>query len=356
MKILFYMNSIRHGGAERVVTNLATFFSNEENDVVLVTSFVGDSEYTYGEKIKRYSLYEDAIKGGLSRNFLLISKLHKLIKKENPDIVVSFMGEPNFRACIATMFTGSKLLLSVRNDPNREYAGRKRKYLAQRLFKRADGIVFQTEDAQKWFPKEIQQKSRIIHNSVAENFYNTHYEGERKNIVSVGRLSQQKNHELLIDAFAKISDEINEDLYIYGDGILRGKLQNKIKQLGLENRVFLPGLIDDVANTIKSARLFVLSSDQEGMPNCLMEAMALGIPCVSTDCPCGGPRTLFGAEFGSYLVPIKNRDKLAEKILAVLNENAEIVGQAFGKRAEQFKPSIINCQWKDYLNEIVGSK
>lgn len=351
MKILFYINAIHHGGAERVMCNLATQFSEHGHECVLTTSFRDDWEYSFGKEVKRVALFESRLKYGfLKRNIFYVKKLRKILKEEKPDVVVAFMAEPNFRAIMASVGLNNKVVISVRNDPNREYPGRLNRILAKFLFRFADGIVFQTEDAQKWFPKSIQKKSRIIFNQVDEIFYNTTYNGERHDIVTTGRLTAQKNHKLLIRAFAAIADKISDNLIIYGEGELRGELESLIAELHLENRVFLPGSVKNVADTIKSAKLFVLSSDYEGMPNSLMEAMALGIPCISTDCPCGGPRMLLKNYYDECVTEVNNEDNLSRKMYSfMLNSEKMVIGKELKYYANLFNPDKVYFEWHNYL-------
>ena len=349
MKIIFYINAIHHGGAERVMCNLASQFVETGNECILITSFIAGWEYPLNEKVKRISLYDKPIKGRASRNFKLVKKLRTVIKNESPDVVISFMAEPNFRTIIAARGLKVKTIVSVRNDPDKEYPNFLFRFLAKHLYKKADGVVFQTEDARSWFPKKIREKSKIIYNQVDDVFFQTRYSGERRDIVTTGRLVEQKNHELLIRAFALIADKIDDDLYIYGDGELREKLESLVKELNLENRVFLPGAVKNVANTIKSAKLFVLSSNYEGMPNSLMEAMALGLPCVATDCPCGGARALLGEVANDCLVTVNDANELSEKMYRLLKTFNFELSEKMHTNAQSFKPTKIFEIWKNFI-------
>lgn len=354
-KVMFYINAIHHGGAERVICNLATNFSNHGYECILVTSFIDSWEYSYGEKVRRVSLFEKPIEEGfLNRNLRLVKELRRLLKKEKPDVLISFMAEPNFRAIVASVGLDNKVVISVRNDPNREYSNTLTRVLAKTLFHRADGVVFQTEDAQRWFPKGIQKKSKIIFNQVDEVFYKTKYEGVRHDVVTTGRLVPQKNHKLLIRAFATIADKVDENLIIYGDGELREELENLIEELHMKDRIFLPGSVKNVAETIKSAKLFVLSSDYEGMPNSLMEAMALGLPCISTDCPCGGPRMLLGNCKDNCLTPIDDTEALSKKMLILMTNSdyTEHISSELRNQSRKFSFSKVMNEWLNYLAEF----
>ena len=353
-KILFYINAIHHGGAERVMCNLATQFSEAGYECVLVTSFRDTWEYSFGEKVRRISLFEEPLSTGfLKRNFALVRALRKTLKAEKPDLLVSFMAEPNYRAIMASIGLRNKVLISVRNDPCREYPGRFTRFLAKTLFRLADGVVFQTEDAKKWFPRAIQKKSRIIFNQVAESFYGTAYTGERRDVVTTGRLTAQKNHAMLIRAFSGVKNSGSDRLVIWGDGELHEELSALIAELGMEEKILLPGSTKSVKDSIRSAKLFVLSSDYEGMPNSLMEAMALGLPCLSTDCPCGGPRVLFG-EGGGVLVPVGDEVAMTEALERLLSdaERRNTLGQSAAEAALAFTPDRVFGEWREEVDTL----
>ena len=277
MKVMFYINAIHDGGAERVMINLADRFARFGHEVILVTSFVDKWEYEIPSGVKRLNLCDNIPKGFLKRNLLLYRLLRKVVKGEAPDVLVSFMAEPNFRALLATRGLKTKNLISIRNDPNKEYPTKKFRFFARWLYKKADGIVFQTADAKAWFSKKIQNKSKIIYNQVNEKFYDTELLKERRDVIATGRLTSQKNHKMLLRAFSLIKDKVDDNLVIYGEGNLRAELEALIIELGLSGRVLLPGATDNVSEKLSGAKLFVMSSDYEGLPNALAEAMSWNI-------------------------------------------------------------------------------
>lgn len=358
-KILFYINSISYGGAEKVLVNLANSLSINGYQVIVVTSFKDDEEYILHESVKRLLLDSgEEDKTFLKRNISRVLKLRKICTFEKPSIVISFMAEPNFRSIIATRFLGIKTLISVRNDPNMEYKSLLFKILAHLLFPLVDGCVFQTEDAKKWFSKYVQKKSRIVFNQVDENFFNVNFSGNRQNIVTVGRLEKQKNHKLLIKAFSNVAEYFtSDDLHIYGNGSLFFELQEYIKDLNLEKRVFLKGTFDNLHEVIHSSKLFVLSSNYEGLPNALMEAMTMGIPVISTDCPCGGPKLLVENETSGILVPVEDESELTKAIIRVLT--FEDLQKSFSINAriksQDFHPEVVFKTWKSYIEEITSN-
>lgn len=351
-RVYFYINVLGGGGAERVITNLANMLAEDNYDVTMITSYEEEREYILTRNVRRLSLEDrDRQRSRIIRNLSRIFKLRKICKEEKPDILISFMEEPNFRAILATRGLPVKTLVSVRNDPNKEYAGKIGRFVGEVLLPMADGCVFQTSDAQKWFPERLQKKSRIIYNAVKEEFYQVERTPVRGEIVTCGRLTEQKNHRLLIDAFAEVQKiHPYATLKIYGEGALREKLQNQIDSLNLNEKVFLMGATNDVAKVLQTADLFVLSSDYEGMPNALMEAMAAGVPCISTDCPCGGPRELFGEDASDKLVPCNDSAQLAEAICCVFDGAEHNVVEK--KHAEAFRPDRVNTMWEKYIMEI----
>lgn len=355
--LLFYINAINGGGAERVILQLAHHFSNEGYRSVLVTSFVDEGkEYVVPDGVIRLSMEQDEIKQSkLRRNISRIKKLREICKKERPVAVISFMAEPNFRSIIATIGLKTKRIVSVRNDPQKEYAGKLGWIVGKLVLPHADGCVFQTEDAKAWFPIKLQKKSSVITNDVKEEFFAIH-RSLTQDVVSVGRLSKQKNHALLISAFACVAERFpKQKLLLYGAGQLENDLREQIASLGMEDRILLMGATDDVAGVLKQARVFVLSSDYEGMPNCLMEALAAGVPCISTDCPCGGPRMLITHGENGLLVPVRDQNAMASAIEKLLSETefADMLGNAAKARAEEYYPDKVFAKWKKYVEEVI---
>lgn len=213
-----------------------------------------------------------------------------MVKNVNPDIILSFLPRSSFRAILAAKINRKKIIVCDRADPKMEYRKLINKILMKLLYKHADAFVFQTQEQKEYFSKTIQSKSNIIGNSLNNQFLeNVKSEvGLEKKIVSVGRLAASKNQKLLINAFSKVHKKFPDyKLVIYGKGPLKEELELQILKLGLEGYVLLPGVKDNIIAEIHNASLFVLTSDYEGMPNALMEAMSLGLPCISTNCSGG---------------------------------------------------------------------
>lgn len=357
MNIFFYISTLEKGGAERVVTQLAKEFGKQDNNITIITSFKGKNEYEVPSYVRRINLLKEKdTSNKIKRNLNLISKLRKIIKRDKPDLLISFMQEPNVRSIIATRGLRTKSIISVRNDPKMEYPGTIGHIISKYLLPKANGCVFQTEDAKNFFPKTLQDKSTIIFNQVDEKFFDVDKK-EGEYIVSIGRLSPQKNHKMLINAFEKVNQKCpNERLLIYGKGELKEELEYEINKRGLKHNIHLMGLTSDVPKVLSKAKMFILSSDYEGMPNTLLEAMAVGLPCISTDCPCAGPRTIIDHGKDGLLVPIEDEKELARSILLLLEDKNfyNRVCRNAKEKSKIFKPSYIFKQWEDYFVEVIN--
>lgn len=352
-KIIFYIDTMQRGGAQRVMSVLANNLSALGYNVILITDFKPQSisqEYVVSSQVERLFLREDLKGNALIKNIERVKSLRKIVKHENPDVVLSFLGHPNIRMLLATFGLKCRKIVSVRNAPNREYGSNFiRKTMINLLFLLADGCVFQTPDAAQYFYKKIQNKSQIIFNPVDDRFYNIIPSKNKKNIINVGRLEPQKNHKLLIDAYANIFENFDEDLYLYGDGSQKKKLQDYVKEKGLDDRVHFMGNVENIDEVLSNAKVFVLSSNYEGMPNALMEAMVASVACISTDCPCGGPRLLIQNSKQGLLVPCNDVNAMSKALRTILNDDCQKIGENARRRSQEFRTNKILTEWKDYL-------
>ena len=356
--LMFYINTLHRGGAQRVMVQLAGRFAAAGWRSVLVTSFVGENEYPIPPGVERVSIEQKQLSQGvLRRNLSRIRALRSLIRQYRPAALISFMAEPNFRAVMAARGLPVKTIVSVRNDPSREYGGRLPGFVGRHVLLQADGCIFQTRQARDWFPESLQRRSAVIMNQVSEAFYEEPPATEHHGIAAVGRLNPQKNHALLIQAYAALG-HVEDPLIIYGEGELRPELEALLRSLGLEGRVLLPGLSKDIPGDLKSAKLFVLSSDYEGMPNALLEAMALGLPCISTDCPCGGPAEVIQDGINGLLFPVGSEEALTQAMRALLEDRERRTAMAVNARqtAESFRPEPVFRQWENYVKSVIAGK
>ncbi|MDE7341910.1 MAG: glycosyltransferase [Lachnospiraceae bacterium] len=360
-KLAFYIGSLDKGGAERVFVNLAEYFQNRGYQIVMVTQYRKAEEYALADGIKRVISDITPQETSWSRlvNFCRrVRKLHRIWKEEMPDLVLSCVGKNNFMTIVTTMFTRTKPVVSVVGEAKEEYPGRVMKFLANLLFPYASGVILQTERSRSFFSEKVSKTAVILPNSLNPLFMRKRFQGERdRRIVSVGRLDANKNHEMMIRAFAALADRYPEyTLTIYGEGELREALQKLICSFGLENRIFLPGVIPDVADQIEKAALFLLTSYSEGISNALIEAMALGLPVIATDVPSGGTQELIRHGVNGLVIPAgdeKALEKALDKLLSD-KELAERLGMEAHKIQERLAPERVNRQWQEYFEKIIG--
>ncbi|MDE6019661.1 MAG: glycosyltransferase family 4 protein [Ruminococcus sp.] len=361
MKIAFPVYLHGFGGAERQVINLANQMVERGHEVHMILLSDNKINYKLSEKVELHSLLNvesrSRIKSIYNRRKELIKVLHKL----SCDVVVNFNFQSAYFLSVKKNKSIGKIIYSERADPgDKEYGGIMglvRRYVLHKI----DGYVFQSDGAREYFKDNyIRENSIVIPNAcfLKKEDLSKEVSGSRtKRIVTVGRLSLQKNQRLLIESFAKIADRYSEyDLEIYGDGDLRKDLELFVKKLKIQSRVKFKGTTSSVLSQIKDASLFVLSSDYEGIPNVLIEAMALGLPCISTDCRPGGARTLITHNKDGLITPVNDVDALAKAmdyILANPNKAEEMAAKA-SEITERLSPKVIYDKWEYFFNQCIA--
>ena len=354
--IVLFISALRKGGAERVMVNLADYLHRNGVRVTLVTQYICEEEYALPAGIPRIlsEITPQEETGSRSGDFLArYRKLRRIFRELAPDCILSFIGKNNLMTLLCTRFTGIPAVVSVRGEPKSEYYNFPMRFLAKTLFACAAGVIVQTCAARDFFPPVIRKKAVILKNPLNPAFVRERRtERPDGRIVSVGRVDANKNHALILRAFARIAPEFPDaSLVIYGDGEKRQELIRKAQELGLSDRAQFPGAVSDVAEKIRTASTFVLSSGHEGMPNALIEAMCLGIPSISTDCPCGGPRELIEDGVNGYLIPVGDEEALADRLRRIFSdkEGAERMGKQAALLLEEYRPERVNAEWMDYL-------
>lgn len=358
--IAFYIGSLARGGAERVIVNLAEYFLSVGYRVTIVTKLMEQDEYDSNPSIERIlaDIEGDEISDNRVINFIArIKKLRNIWKRIKPDVIVSFIKKNNFMAITSSRFLHIPVIVSVRSAPEREYQERSMRLLVKPLFSMADGVIVQTSEAMAYFPPYIRKKTVIMPNPLHPSFLRKRYEGQRRDeIVTVGRLDDNKNQMLLIEAFSEIEKEYPTfTLHLYGDGESRQKQEQRVVELKLTGKVVFEGRQDAIYDKIEKARIFVLSSTVEGMPNALIEAMALGLAVISTDCPCGGPRDLILDGENGILINVNDKTQLVDAIKRILNNNEleETLGQNACKIQETLEPVRVNEMWRAYIESCI---
>lgn len=310
------------GGAEKSIIQLANWIADNRDDVEVYLASVEGNELAFklSDKVKFYGANQYS--GKFETHFHMLSNTWKIIWKVKPDVIVGFWIHPLFYALPLKVLSNISMVYSARNDPATGY-GKMARIMRYFVTKICDGCIFQTHDAMKFFSESVQRKSKVIFNPTYIKYDDYPLVDVRRDvIVNVGRLSKQKNQALLIKAFAEVHKVYKTlKLEIYGEGELRDELQLLIDKLRLTEYAFLKGTTPNVIDKVYGARLFVLSSDYEGMPNALIEAMCVGTPVVSTDCPCGGPKELIRDGVNGRLVPVGDYKKLSSSIIEILKND-----------------------------------
>lgn len=361
LKIVFHINCLEQGGAERVVSTLANRFA-EEHEVILATMWTAKGEYETDPRIRRVHVgltQKQERKGRIRKIFYRNGNLRKFLKKEKPDIVIAFAKKANYRALLASLGTRIPVIVSVRTNPYLHYTHLSDRILIPLLYPKAAGNVFQTIGAKEFFSPEIQKKSRIILNPIHPKYLNVPKpEVRKKEVVQSGRIVDFKNQYMLIEAFALVHEKHPDYiLKIFGTDSGDGTwelLEECIEKHHAQEYVFLMGGSNQLEKDLPDAAVFAFSSDWEGLPNALMEAMAMGLPIVATDCPCGGPATLITREENGLLVPIKDTQAMADGINRLLEDPvlAERLGDNARHITEIANTEEICRQWEEYILSI----
>ena len=378
MKIAVFIYSLGGGGAERVVSQLIPYLENNGFDVYLVL-MNNTCVYPFETKNKPFFLENSKTTESNVLKFLKIPflayKYHIFLKKNKINKSFSFLTRPGFISVLTKWFNKKRtIIISERSNSSLQYGNHNlqswiNNFLIKELYPKADLIIANSNgNAQDLITNYNVPRYKIttIYNPISleaifaiepkKDFFDTNY----FNLVSVGRLDNGKNHQLLIKSleFFKLQ---KVRLYIFGDGILKTELEKTIQDLKFENYVFLMGFESNIYKYLKAADLFVFSSNHEGFPNVILEAMACELPIVSTNCP-SGPNEIFKVntdydfsdnvvtDYG-ILVPRNNIKKMVEAI-NILMQNKKYYQNCktqVVKRVEDFEANKILDEFKLHL-------
>ncbi|MBR6005967.1 MAG: glycosyltransferase [Clostridia bacterium] len=395
--IIIVVHSLAVGGAERRISSLANYFASKghkvtiplidnivvrfELDCAIKVVCVAEDPLPAGYLLEQCSFYSPAekyklsfkdklgvslshIAGGKTADFieseLFVKKhsyyLYEYIKQFPEATVVSFMTVPNIALMMAAKKLKNRVLFGDCTDVANEYpAGSPYNALRKKYYGRADAALFQTPAQKDYYTFLPGTKKYVIPNFVKSDGLPSRYEGERrKEIVNFCRLNKAKNLPLLIDAFALFNKDYPDyTLAIYGEGSLKGELLKKISSLGLENKATIYDFDLNVHSKISDAAMFVSSSDREGISNSMLEALAIGLPCVCTDCAGGGARMMIEDHVNGLLVPMRDVNALASamKEIAADPALAQKLSQNAVKIRQRLEPDKI-CG--EMLSAILG--
>ena len=301
------------GGAERVAGSLCNYWAKRNIEVILIPTYSkrGNCFYKLDPRIKLVFL-ADKLKTKKSNYFIKLKRIflmRSFIKEYKPDVIVSFLTDVNIGAILSNIGSRKPLIISERIHPSLMPLPKYIKLLRFLLYRKADGIVVQTERTQDWFKKNrICSQIKIIPNPIVEfedeEEFNEQLEQIGKPfILAIGRLNHAKGFDILIKSYAKLAKKKNiPNLVIVGEGEEEENLKKITLECDLSKKIFIMKNHKNIKNFYDNACLFVLSSRLEGFPNVLIEAIANQVPVVAFDCPTG-PREILSQYNAGLLIP-----------------------------------------------------
>lgn len=361
-RILFVTNESNHGGAEKMLIWLANKMAEYDCYQIYFCNLNSNSPfYSLNNKIKLILFDRPLNENFIYRNTIgFIQKswfINSIIKKNKIDMVVNFNDHAYYNILFCRLFTKFKILVSQRVDPSSIVSKTGRFRL--KLIKYADGLVCQTKPALDFFDSIFSKSAMVIPNPIYTK-YNMRWEPQKAEniIINVARLElKQKRQDILLDAFSIVHKKYsNLKLFMYGAKIENDyqRIMKQIEDLSLTDCVKYCGVSSNIQEEMLKAKLLVLSSDYEGIPNAILEGMALGMPIVSTDCKPGGARMLLENKYG-VLVECGDAKALADAIIDVLDNFSEAIemGQRAYESTYRFDEQEIAEQWEKYIKKLL---
>lgn len=314
--IFFVTPNLANGGAERVTAVLAQELARTGDAVTLVYMKDDKTVYPVGENVQVQMLFSSSAR--VKRIVGKILRLRRLMRQNPTATFVVMLPFETLYTFLAAWGLPCRVVYSLRNDPGNMNTRRDR-FILRHIYPRADAIVFQTEDAKSFFPESVQKKGIIIPNPLSGSLPERWVGTRKEEIVTVGRLTEQKNIPMLLRAFAAVHEKHSDwNLSIYGQGELQEKLEKFCEKLRISQSVKFCGFTENVVQKINTSGVFAMASDYEGISNAMLEALATGVPCVCTDCPIGGARMMIRDHENGILVPVGDTQAMTQALLEVI--------------------------------------
>lgn len=364
MKIILLTSSLGAGGAERVATTLCNAWAARGDKVTLLPTYSGGGKafYVVSSDVELIFLADFVNKThkSLLSYFLRLRALRGLIKKSDPAVVIAFLPNVNAAAILACGFLNTPVIICERRDPESQPGSWAWEMLLKMLYRFASMLTVQTDVVSKNIHKIYPglKSVRVVSNPLPQDIVGIkriETDSPRKVLLSVGRLSTEKQVSMAIDVFGLCASQFSEwDFHIYGDGPLRQDLECQIQRLGLQDRVFLKGRTTEPWQVMAESDAFIMVSRFEGFPNSLLEAMGVGLPCVVFDCP-SGPREITCDGVDALLVPLNNAIKL-QVALSHIMEN-DVFARSLGEQARRsvisrYSLSSTLARWDELFSEV----
>lgn len=360
MKIALFISSLQDGGAERVLSILANAFHRRGHQVVLVHLDVGLARPFYpidpGVQVIATGLNRasPSLLLGLAANMGRIRRLRSILQGIQPDVLLSFMDTANVLAILATRGTGIPTIVSERMDPRGNPLSPLWRALRLLAYTLGEGLVTQSCGARDFFPPWIRRKSVILPNPILTPGPAGTAPSEQSRgpvAIAMGRLDRTKGFDVLLSAFALALRTCPAwSLCILGEGAERSNLEALARRLGIHERVQFPGRIQEPHSRLCKANLFILSSRVEGFPNALCEAMACGLPVISTECT-DSIRTILEDGQAGRIVPPEDPGSLATAMVELMEnpERRKVMGERAHQSVARFQGSTVIEAWERLL-------
>ena len=359
MKALFITNSLGFGGAEKMLAFVASSLARRGHNVSIINlnavpGYVNEHKRTVDDAICVYER-EQGNAGSSKGKF---SFVFRVAKECRPDILIGFTGFPNMYAKIAGTLLGIPSIMSERGDPSKTSEPTLKAKICRAIINSSKGGVFQTGGAREYYGKGLQKRGVVIPNPIfiVGEVPCIPYDEREKTVVSVGRLDNfQKRYDVMLDAFKLFSDKHPEYiLKLYGRGDDEEQIRVWSNERGLTDKVRFMGLTTQPMQDICGDGMFLITSDFEGISNSLLEAMAVGLPCVSTDHTPGGARLLITDHENGLLAPVGDAEKLAAAMCEFAEDPA--LAKKCGENAKdvvnRFAPERIIDMWETYILKL----
>jgi GalNAc-alpha-(1->4)-GalNAc-alpha-(1->3)-diNAcBac-PP-undecaprenol alpha-1,4-N-acetyl-D-galactosaminyltransferase len=354
--VLLLIGSLRAGGAERQMADMANYWAAKDWMVVLATwsGTAFRDFYPLDARVLRMDvptrLHGATGHSRIRANLDRVLHLRRLLNSVKPDVVLSFVTESNLLTILAATALDIRVVVSERVQPALHKALPRTWRILRRIFYgRADAVVAQTHDAALWLQNNCRTPVTVIPNALRRL---SEAYGERSNvIVAVGRLTHQKGFDVLLRAFARIAPRFASwTVAIVGEGEERENLTRLRGELLLDNRVEFIGQTADVDTWMTQAGLVVQPSRFEGFPNVVLESMGFGAAVISANCP-SGPSELIEDGVNGRLVPVDDVGALANvmaELISMPDERARLGHAASGVR-ERFRQDAVMDRWEACL-------
>ncbi|GAA0310756.1 glycosyltransferase involved in cell wall biosynthesis [Gracilibacillus halotolerans] len=358
--IVFVVNNLGYGGAQKMIAFVAKSCTTLFDKVYLISLSPQETLIEVNKQISIRKLnYRTgrSVREKLNYKIEVIKKLREEIEHIEPVLVCAFGADALFISRLATIFKKIKLVGSERNAP--ESYSKIWKIINKINFSFCHGLVFQTNQAMRFYGKKILDKSTVIPNPYLDvNEYQKPFDGKREKLITTAAASfeYRKGIDVLIKAFAKINEKYPDYLLvIYGEGPLLNEYKKLIKTLNIEKYVVFPGTVKNVSKEVYNSSVFVLPSRNEGIPNVLIEVMGVGVPVLATNCPPGGPAYLTDNGRRGILVDVDDIEGMANGIAEIIQD--ENLSKKLSDRATEIldvlDPQKIAEKWKDYFYFII---